>query len=68
MCFLGIVRNGRVEVPPGVKLPEGATVRIEIPDEADPMDTIHEHAVEGGPPDLASRCDWYIYGISDEET
>jgi hypothetical protein len=67
MCFLGIVRNGKVELPPEVQLPEGATVRVELPDEPDPMDTIHEHAVEGGPRDLASRCDWYIYGMNDTD-
>lgn len=67
MCFLGIVRNGKVELPPDVKLPEGATVRVELPDEPDPLDNIERFAVDLGPPDLSSRLDWYLYGVSDSD-
>lgn len=67
MCFLGIVRNGKIEIPSDVNVPEGTTVRIELPEAADPMDDIHKFAVAGGPSDLASRCDWYIYGTSESD-
>lgn len=69
MSYFGIVRNGKVELPPGTPLPEGATVRVEVPDEVDPIDRLEELAVDGGPTDWASRHDWYIYGIptSDDE-
>ena len=63
MSYLGIVRNGKVELPPGTQLPEGTTVRVEVPDEPDPLARWEELAVDGGPPDWASRHDWYIYGI-----
>ena len=67
MSYFGIVRNGKVELPPGTQLPDGITVRVEVPDEPDPLDRLEELAVDGGPPDLASRHDWYIYGVSDDE-
>lgn len=68
MSYLGIVRNGKVELPPGTRLPEGATVRVDVPDEPDPLDRWEELAVDGAPPDMASRVDWYAYGVptSDE--
>jgi len=68
MSYLGIVRNGKVELPPGTQLPEGTTVRVEVPEEPDPLDRLEELAVDGGPPDMASRVDWYAYGVppSDE--
>jgi hypothetical protein len=65
MCYLGIVRNGKIELPPGTELPEGATVRVELSDEPDPLDRLEEFAVDGLPPDWASRHDWYIYGVPD---
>ena len=68
MSFLGIVKNGKIELPPGTQLPEGATVRIEVSDVLDPLDHLEDFAVDGGPPDLASNHDWYAYGApaSDE--
>lgn len=63
MCFLGIVRNGRVELPADANLPEGTQVRIEVTEETDPLDHLEELAGDFGPPDLATRHDWYLYGI-----
>lgn len=63
MCFLGIVRNGRIELPPDANLPEGTQVRIEVSEEADPLDHLEDLAIDGLPPDFASRHDWYIYGV-----
>jgi len=63
MSFMGIVRNGHIELPPEAKLPEGTQVRVEVSDQADPLDHLEDYAVDGGPPDLASRHDWYIYGV-----
>jgi len=63
MCFLGIVRNGHVELPPEAKLPDGTQVRVEVPDSGDPMDHLEDLAIDGLPADMASRHDRYIYGV-----
>jgi hypothetical protein len=30
MTYTGIVKEGKIELPAGVKLPEGTTVRVEV--------------------------------------
>ncbi len=67
MSYMGIVRNGRVELPPGTELPEGATVRVEVAEDSDPLAHWEELAVDGAPPDMASRVDWYAYGVAPED-
>jgi hypothetical protein len=70
MVYHGRVKNGTVVLDPGVKLPEGAVVRVELElaGEArassgdDPLSRIAYLAVEAGIPDLATNVDHYLYG------
>lgn len=68
MVYRGKVRDNRVVLDPGVRLPEGATVRIElVPADAlesgpDPLLRMTDLAVETGISDLATNADHYLYG------
>ena len=71
MVYFGTVRNGKVELGPEAKLPEGVTVRVEpvapaasptTPESDDPLYRLADLAVDGGPPDVASEHDHYAYG------
>ena len=68
MTYRGQVRNGVVELPPDVNLPEGAEVRVEViesssaADEPDLAYSIGELAVDTGVPDLSVNLDHYLYG------
>jgi hypothetical protein len=46
MVFHGIVERGAIKLPPGVELPEGAEVRIDI---------LSRHVGDNGLPDLPTR-------------
>ncbi len=70
MTYRGRVENGAIVVEPGVELPEGAQVRIEVdipepfrPESArDPLFRMTDLAVDTGIPDLATNVDHYLYG------
>lgn len=67
MTYTGVVRNGRIELPAGASLPEGATVLVELSDAADPIDGLPDESVETGISDLASAHDSYACGARTEE-
>lgn len=68
MTYCGKVRDGAVVLEPGVELPEGATVRVEIETPAkvqeavDPLYRMAELAVETDVSDLSTNIDHYLYG------
>jgi predicted DNA-binding antitoxin AbrB/MazE fold protein len=63
-----IYRNGQLELPPDVHLPENSRVTVIVPDSAlanpadDPAYSIPELAEEIGPEDLAQNLGHYLYG------
>ena len=62
MVYFGKVKNGRIELDPPSRLPEGAVVRIEpVTAETDPADGLADEAVDMGVEDLAAQHDHYIY-------
>jgi len=69
MVYFGKVKDGRVEFDPSVRLPEGATVKVDLVqgDEPDPADDLSSFAVDTGIPDLAAQHDHYIYGTPKKE-
>jgi hypothetical protein len=70
MVYHGRVKDGTVVLDPGVELPEGAVVRVELELAAepqassaeDPLSRMADLAVETGIPDLATNVDHYLYG------
>lgn len=70
MTYRGRVRGGAIVLDPGVDLPEGSVVRIELePSErsrrdesADPLFRMAELAVDTGIKDLSTNIDHYLYG------
>lgn len=65
MTYLGMVKNGKVELQNGSELPGGTSVRVElIRVQDDPAFGIDQEAVTSGIPDLAQNHDHYIYGTS----
>jgi hypothetical protein len=64
MVYFGKVKDGKVELDPAVRLPEGATVKVDLvkADEPDPADDLSSEAVDMGVEDGASQHDHYIYG------
>jgi hypothetical protein len=63
MIYVGTVRNGKVELPEDLDLPEGTQVRVEpIANTDDPAIGLADEAVQTGIRDLASQHDHYIYG------
>jgi hypothetical protein len=68
MTLCGTVRNGKVELDPGVELPDGTVVRVEPLDSVpDPADGLCDDAVPTGIPDLATEHDHYTYGTPKRE-
>jgi len=64
MTYQGTVKNGRVELPDGVRLPEGMVVRVEpVGQDEDSAYGLAEEAVSTGVSDLAARHDHYVYGL-----
>jgi hypothetical protein len=68
MVFKGTVKDNVVILEPGIRLPEGAAVKVELepvekqgPDQ-DPLLRMTDLAVETGIPDLATNIDHYLYG------
>lgn len=62
MSVLGTVRNGKVELQPGVSLPEGTRVMVKPLAISDPIEGLADEAVPTGIRDLASRHDSVVYG------
>lgn len=66
MVYRGKVRDNVVVLEPGVRLPEGADVRVEILIEPKPQQdsllAMTDLAVETGIRDLATNIDHYLYG------
>ena len=70
MTITARVHNGVIELPPGTQLPEGAELRIIVPEApaADPVPsplawmTEFAGAIKTLPPDFAERHDHYIHG------
>jgi hypothetical protein len=79
MTYQGTVQNGVVVFEPGVQLPEGAPVRVEVvkektTEDRSPKDDIlfnmADYAIDTGIPDLAVNIDHYLYGhpkVTDEQ-
>lgn len=69
MVYRGKVRDGAIVLEPGVQLPEGVEVRVEVdereplqPSKLDPLSRMTDLAVETGVRDLATNVDHYLYG------
>jgi len=70
MVYRGKVKGGAIVLDPGVQLPDGAVVRIELeltgepPLTAvdDPLSRMTDLAFDTGIPDLATNVDHYLYG------
>lgn len=73
MVYFGKVKNGRIELDPAAKLPEGTTVRVEpvengapkpngVPPTEDLGYRLAELAMDFGADDVAREHDHYIYG------
>jgi hypothetical protein len=68
MTYRGRVQGGAIVLEPGIDLPEGSVVRVEVePAERsrrgdDPLFRMAELAVDTGIPDLATNIDHYLYG------
>ena len=66
MVYRGKVRDNTVVLEPGIRLPEGADVSVEILGEPklhqDPLLAMTDLAVETGIQDLATNIDHYLYG------
>ena len=79
MAYRGRVKNGTIELEPGVVLPEGAEVEVSVvgeeavraSDEKSP--TLYHRlkpfigAVEGLPSDMSINHDHYLYGTPKKE-
>ncbi len=66
MVYWGKVMDNVVVLEPGIRLPEGADVKVEILAEPklslDPLLAMTDLAVETGIQDLATNIDHYLYG------
>jgi len=64
MSFVSKVTDGKIQIPPGVNLPEGAPVRVE-PLREETLATRLKAvigSVEGLPPDFTAQHDHYLHG------
>ena len=69
MVYRGKVQDGSIVLEPGVQLPEGAEVRVEVDPRvslpasaSEPLSRMVDLAVETGLRDLATNVDHYLYG------
>ncbi len=67
MTYRGRVQGGAIVLEPGIDLPEGSVVRVEVETTErsrrdDPLFRMTELAVDTGIPDLATNIDHYLYG------
>jgi len=61
------VKDGAIRLPPGVELPDGAEVRLTIPDSGSQPSFAERYAAYIGvaedlPSDLAANLDHYVHG------
>ena len=61
------VANGAIQLPPGVQLPDGAAVRLTVPDKDAKPSFAERYAAYIGvagdlPGDLAANLDHYVHG------
>jgi hypothetical protein len=61
------VKDGTIRLPPGVELPDGAEVRLTIPESLPQPSFAERYAAYIGvaddlPPDLAANLDHYVHG------
>jgi hypothetical protein len=61
------VKDGAIRLPPGLDLPDGAEVRLTIPDSVGEPSFAERYAAYVGvaadlPPDLAANLDHYLHG------
>ena len=61
------VANGTIQLPPGIKLPDGAEVQLTIPDSATQPSFAERYAAYIGmandlPADLSVNLDHYLHG------
>jgi hypothetical protein len=67
MTWIVKVANGAIKLPPGVQLPDGAEVRLTVPDMEVKPSFAERYAAYIGvakdlPGDLASNLDHYVHG------
>ena len=67
MVYRGKVKDNKVILEPGIRLPEGAAVRIELEpaasrEEPDSLLRMADLAIDTGIRDLATNIDHYLYG------
>ena len=68
MTYQGKVKNGQIVLEPGVRLPDGARVTVEVElsrgasGQDDPLLGMTDLAVDTGIEDLATNIDHYLYG------
>jgi hypothetical protein len=63
MTYRGTVREGKVELEPGVTLRDGTLVRVEpLTPEDDPAYGLADEAVSTGIRDLSEQHDHYAHG------
>jgi len=71
VSITGTVEKDTIKLPPGVHLPDGTAVRVELlpaPSDAGSSESFAERyaefigAVQEAPPDLAENLDHYLYG------
>jgi hypothetical protein len=64
MSFVSKVTNGKIDIPPGIDLPEGASVRVEPLKENTPATRLTGiiGSVEGLPRDFSAQHDYYLHG------
>lgn len=73
MTFRGRVAGGAIVLEPGVDLPEGTVVRVEVEtraaasEEDDEFSRMVDLAGESGVADLATNIDHYLYGAPKAE-
>lgn len=69
MTFRGKVSGGAIVLEPGARLPEGASVRVEVEaavpvfEGGDELSRMTDLAGETGVDDLAENHDHYLYGF-----
>jgi hypothetical protein len=72
MVYQGTIQNGVIVLDGGIRLPEGAPVRVELvnrdvstmaaEENDDALLNMSQFAVDMGIPDLAVNIDHYLYG------
>jgi hypothetical protein len=65
MSFVGVVKDGKVELPPEWHVPDGTPVKIEVVSNGvDPLDRLLDFSIDAEVDDLAAEHDHYAYGTA----